>query len=132
MKQSGVDLLDKSDRVVQDKETAELLEPPNDRIEDSLSSALNSILRKHPGGFISQQQFAIITPETRDTEIVFDRYYWQLGLLVDMLAMPMNDQDKLANSAHIEEHSKFAQLNGYKYLPITGGATLGEIESAIK
>lgn len=132
MKQTGIDLLDKSDRLVPDKEVQELLEPLNERIEDSLTSALQSILRKNPQGFISQRQFAIITPGLRETEIVFDRHYWHIDLLVDMLPLPMNDQDKLANQALIDEHSRYAQEHGYKYLPITGGATLGEIENAIK
>jgi len=127
----GVDLLDKHDRVIPDRELAELIEPLNERIDDSLTVALQAVLRRNPGGYVSNRQYSITIPGMRESEIVFDRFYYAIGLLVDMIASPMNDPDRLANTAHIREHAQYAASIGMKYLPIVGAATLGDIESAL-
>jgi len=127
----GIDLLDKSDRVKLDSEAAEKIEPLNDRIQDALSAALQTVLRRDPGGYVANKQFVVPIPNSRDGDIVFDRHYYTLNLLVDMLQAPMNEPDRAANIEHIAQHGKFATSHGFKYLPIVGGATLGEIEQAL-
>ncbi len=128
----GVDLLPKEDRAKVDSEELERIEPLNDRLQDSLSSALQTVLRRDPGGYIANRQYMVDHGEgSRPTDISFDRFYYSLNLLVDLLQSPMNDPDRLANVDHINEHAKFAAQHGIKYLPIVGGATLGEIEAAL-
>jgi hypothetical protein len=127
----GIDLLDPHDRIQPDREIAELVEPLNERIEDSLSAALQTVLRRDPGGYVAQKQYVIMRADLRDTEIVFDRFYFMLNLLVDMLPAPMNEPDRIASAAHVKEHAKYAQQSGLKYLPIIGAASLGDIEAAL-
>jgi hypothetical protein len=127
----GIDLLDKEDRKLPDRAIAELNEPENDRIQDTVSSALQSVLRSNPGGYVAQKQYVITQPMMRDSEIVFDRFYWQLNLLIDMLPAPMSEPERIASKAHVAEHGKFAQSLGLKYLPIIGAATLGDIAAVL-
>jgi hypothetical protein len=127
----GTDLLDPQDRIT-DSERSEKIEPLNERIEDSLTAALQAVLRRDPGGYVAQKQYVIMRENLRDTEIVFDRFYFMLNLLVDMLPSPMSEPERVATEAHVKEHAKYAQQSDLKYLPIVGTASLSDIENALR
>lgn len=126
----GVSTLDRSDVKV-DPELAEQNEPQRIRTDDQLSVAMASVLGKHPGGHISNYQLIVQHANSRDTEIVYDRFYWEQNLLVDFFQTALNKADGAENDKRRAEHETFAKMKGKKYFAITGGATMADVQRAL-
>lgn len=127
----GYDLLDIEDRLVVDKEVEEAREPLNLRQADNFDTALADVTKTAPGGYVRHRQFQIDYSDSRPTDLTFDRFYWEHKLLVDFLVKPANAELGVTLDKSIEEKRAFAKTRGYKYLPIVGSATAGDIKQAL-
>lgn len=118
----GISLLDKDDEIVLDAEIAEKLEPENKRETDQLSAALQTLLRKHPGPYVTNKLFATSNAISRDEELEYDRFYFELKLLVMFYPLPANEGERIDVDRDLEIKAKYAEANGFRFLPIVGQA----------
>jgi hypothetical protein len=132
-KGTGIDLLDKSDRIKTDLETLETLEPANDRTADNFDLVLSEVLHADPGGCMLNKYYTIPVPGSPayPDELVFARWYFTHDLLVDFFQTPMNEYDKATIDKEVTLKVKFAKREKVKYLPIIGAATIAEIAAAV-
>lgn len=129
MKKTTFDTLDPADRPKLDAELAEAVEPLNLRGKDSLEIALAEVLKKSPGGYMTNKMYDLpLTPgNSRVQTLTFDRFYWEVNLLVDFIQKPTNEYAQADTEKAIAEKQAFAKEKGVRYLPIVGAATLAEI-----
>ena len=118
----GISLLDKADRAVIDPELTEHLEPANEREPDQLSTALQTLLRKHPGPYVTNKMFATSNDISRDEEIEYDRFYFELNMLVMFYPKPANEGERVDLAADLDRKTSYAKTHGFRFLPIVGQA----------
>jgi hypothetical protein len=129
----GKNLLDPEDRFEVDKEILEAQEPLNLRTADPLDNALGQVLRRSPGGYLTNPMYRLDVPgNSYPQDMEFDRCYWELNLLVDFFSAPMNEWDKTDQAKEIAEKHEYCKTLGRKYLPIQGQASLEQIAEAVK
>lgn len=127
----GIDLLDADDRKV-DRDVEEATEPLNLRTADQLDNALAEVLKRPPGGHIvGFQRDVVHDGVTRPSSIRFDRFYWELNLLVMFYPEPLNEAKRAEVIKSRDEHELWAHENKHKFLAIIGGASLADIEEAL-
>jgi hypothetical protein len=129
----GIDLLDKSDRISKiDSEVSEAMEPLNLRTSDVLDLALGEITKKNPGGYIADKQYSTpVAYSSIPEDTTFDRYYFELSLLVDFKQKPTSEAGFAELNKEIKEKKAFARKQGLRYLAILGSATYEEIAAAL-
>ena len=129
MKRTTFDTLDIEDRPKLDAELAEQVEPLNLRGKDSLELALAEVIKKSPGGYMTNKMFdlPLTAGNSRVQTLTFDRYYWELKLLVDFIQKPTNEFTQADVERNIAEKQALAKKQRLRYLPIIGAATLAEI-----
>ena|SRR5271165_3963389 len=129
---TGVDLLDPSDRIKLDPDVAEKLEPQNLRTADQLQVAISQIRHAPPGGFMTGKQYSLPVAGSDYPEVLrYDRFYWQENLLVDFFSTPYDEWAKAKTDSDIQRKREYARSINTKYLAIVGSATLQEIAEAL-
>jgi hypothetical protein len=128
--QGGIDLLDKGDRKI-DPDEAERAERQIKRNADSLDGVLLQLRGKAAGGRINHYMIDVAVPGSTNQQVEFDRYYYEIGLIVDMLQTPLNDFVKAENAKTITNHRMWAKKLGKRYLAIEGSATTEQIAAAL-
>jgi hypothetical protein len=111
-----------AERIVTSDE-AEKREPLNLRSPDLLDSVLQGVLNKKPGGYQTNRTFIIPHEFSRPTDITYDRFYFELGLLVHFFANTQKqytDHDNVQKE--VDDMRNFAREQGMRFLPIIGGS----------
>jgi hypothetical protein len=106
-------------------EEAEKREPLNLRNPDLLDSVLQSVLKRKPGGMVTNKTFIIPQEYARATDITYDRFYFELNLLVHFFAATGKDYtDRESVEKEVEDMRTFALDKGFRFLPIIAGSVL--------
>jgi hypothetical protein len=126
----GVDLLERS----RTSDQEEKREPLNLRNPDLLEGALTNALGRKPGGHVTNKMFVTPHEFSRDTDITYDRFYYELNLLVHYYSgTKQNYAESEETRKEVEEMRTYAHEHGYGFLPIIGGeVTPDQLAAALK